>query len=219
MAGNSLFEQDISPKSAKGNIALIAVNVFVFLLSDFFDVRVNGEYLIDAGDLSWVSVLRDGQYYRVISSMFLHLDTEHIFSNMLTLGVVGTYLEMQLGTLRYLAVYFCSGIIAGCTSMGYNMMLGSEIPSIGASGAVFGVVGGLVCMVIMKRHQVSSYDIRRLIFMVFVSLYCGYASEGVDNSAHVGGFVSGFLITGLIMFLMGLTKKKRQCRERRGMWD
>ena len=198
----SIFEQEIMPQNAKGNIALIIANIFVFLLSDFFEIQVQGKNLIDIGDLSWVYVLQEGEYYRIISSMFLHADFDHILSNMLTLGLIGTYLEMELGTFRYLTVYFCSGIIAGCSSMGYNMMLGSIIPSIGASGAVFGVVGGLLCMVIVKRRMVSQYDIRRIIFMACFSLYCGFANEGIDNMAHIGGFIGGFLVTGLFMLLM-----------------
>lgn len=204
----SLFKRDISPVSEKGNLFLIVANIVLFILSDFFEIKIKGEYLLDAGDISWVSVLQEGEYYRIISSMFLHVDSEHIFNNMLTLAFLGSYLESYMGTLRYLIIYFCSGIVAGCSSMVYNMILGSTVPSVGASGAVFGVMGGVLCMIIMNRNLVYKSDINRIIFMAFLSLYCGFASAGVDNAAHVGGIAGGFFITGVFIFLMKMNRKQ-----------
>lgn len=92
--------------------------------------------------------------------------------------------------------------------MVYNMIQNDPTPSAGASGAIFGAIGGLVFVVWHMHRSQRSYDLRRVLFMAALSLYTGFASQSVDNAAHVGGFVSGFLITGLL--LLTLNRKGRK---------
>lgn len=183
-------------------ITLVLLNVLIFLATDFF-ASPESYLLIDRGALSWDKVFNDGQYYRILTSMFLHSGIDHIFNNMLVLLVIGNYLERKAGSLRFLGIYFSSGILAGCTSMVYNMLQNDYTPSIGASGAIFGMMGAMLCIVLLKRGR-QEYSPRQILFMVFLSLYGGFTSQGVDNAAHVGGFISGFLMTLL------LCQKERQ---------
>ncbi len=196
-------------KESYMNCILIGLNILVFLITDFFAVVPAISGLLDQGALSWQAVLEDHQYYRMLTSMFLHDGIDHIFNNMLVLLVIGAYLEKEMGHLSYLILYFSSGILAGCSSMVYNILQESYTISVGASGAIFGVMGGLLMAVLLQRGRGQQLNYRQILFMVAFSLYGGFTSQNVDNAAHVGGFVSGFLLTGLICLLSRVLSQKK----------
>ncbi|MCD7826823.1 MAG: rhomboid family intramembrane serine protease [Clostridiaceae bacterium] len=174
-------------------IGVILLNVLIFLYTEYFS-GISGDWLMDSGALSWWSVLQDGQWYRLVTCMFLHSGIDHIFNNMLMLAVIGYYLERQLGSVLYGILYFASGILAGCTSMVYNMIQNEYVASAGASGAIFGTVGAMLFVVIYYRGKTGEYTVGKVAFMALFSLYGGLTSQGVDNAAHIGGFISGFIL-------------------------
>lgn len=178
-------------------ILLTAVNVIVFLITDMMSIT-GSYYLIEHGSLGYNSVLNHHELYRLVTHMFLHADEEHIFNNMLMLVVLGYYMEEYLGHLRFLILYFCSGFIAACTSMVYNMMQMNLTPSIGASGAIFGLMGGFIFLVWHLRQQQEQVDPRRLLLAVVISFYGGASSQGIDMMAHAGGFLSGIPCAALL---------------------
>lgn len=179
------------------NLLLITVNVLVFLYTDFFAVFSSSE-VVDAGALGWYEVFRQGEWYRLITSMFLHSNLEHIFNNMLVLAFIGSSLELELGSRRYGILYLGSGILAGCTSMVYNMLRNDYVVSIGASGAIFGTVGAMLYLVLFRKGRRAQYNVKQIAWMAFLSLYGGFTSQGVDNAAHFGGFLAGSLLAGLL---------------------
>ena len=181
-------------------LALVIINVILFLITDFSDMFSLSSRLFNHGALSWQSVIYDKEYYRLITCMFLHDGIDHIFNNMIVLYLMGSYLEQHVGSLRYLVIYFSSGILAGCTSMVYNMVQNAYISSVGASGAIFGLTGGILGVVLLQRKNGRDMDLKRLILAIFLSLYSGFMEPYVDNAAHVGGFVAGFLITIILCF-------------------
>lgn len=179
-------------------IALVAINVIIFIYSNL--LSGNSREIIDWGALGYTYITEYHEWYRFITSMFLHLDFNHLFNNMLVLYFIGVYLENYLGHGKYLLLYFSTGLLAGCTSIVYNIMISDPTSSVGASGAIFGVMGGLVVSIFQTHRQKRELDLRRVLFMVFLSLYGGFTSQGVDNSAHVGGFISGVL-AGILLTL------------------
>lgn len=182
----------------KCNMIVVAINIVIFLITDLF-LFSSADALVEWGALGWYEVLKEGEWYRLLTSMFMHGGIDHIFSNMLVLFYLGSCLEQQVGSLRYGVIYLGSGILAGFISMGYNMILGDYTVSIGASGAVFGVMGALLCLVIFFREQAGDFNLRQMAVMVFFGLYGGFADQGVDNAAHVGGLIAGFLLTAVLM--------------------
>jgi len=179
------------------NILIIVVNLLIFLYTDFF-AFFSGQDMVDAGALGWYEVFKQGQWYRLFTSMFLHINPEHIFNNMLVLFFVGSGLEPEIGRLRYGILYLGSGLLAGCASMVYNMVRNDYVVSVGASGAIFGTVGAMLFLVLSHRGKRGQYTVRQIAWMAFLSLYGGFASQGVDNMAHFGGFVAGFLLAMLL---------------------
>ncbi|MDD7403224.1 MAG: rhomboid family intramembrane serine protease [Butyribacter sp.] len=188
-------------------IAVILLNLLIFLFTDLFGFAYQEE-IVDWGALEWYSVLKQGEWYRIFTSMFLHSDMEHIGNNMFILACMGYYLEREIGSVRCGILYFGSGILAGCTSMVYNMVQNSFVVSIGASGAIFGTIGALLYIVLFFKQKEFQYSIQQVAFLVFLSLYSGFVNQEVDNAAHVGGFIAGFFIMGLLS--IGLRRKKNQ---------
>lgn len=181
------------------NLTIIAINLLIFLYTDFFSF--NGDAILDQGALGWQEVLVDGQWYRLLTSIFLHIGIDHIFNNMLVLGYIGSILERQIGHLQYGILYLLSGILAGAASMVYNMMQNSDSVSVGASGAIFGTVGAMLYLVIYFHGKAGGYTLRQVAVIAFFGLYSGFTSQGVDNAAHVGGFIAGFVLAALLVFL------------------
>lgn len=174
------------------NAALVTVNVIVFLICTF-----TGELLYNKGAFS-VTALWQGEWYRLFTSMFLHWDVEHLFSNMIVLYYVGAIVERKLGPVPYTVLYVLSGLAGNIFSMGYELLTNAYGSSAGASGAVFGVEGALLFLVMAHRGKLESMTAGRVAFAIAFSLYCGFTSAGVNNAAHVGGVLMGFTAAAVV---------------------
>lgn len=181
------------------NTFLIATNITVFLLCEIFGSTLDTKFLLEHGALNYQRVFFMGEYYRLFTYMFLHGGIDHLFNNMLILWFLGDNLEKQMGHVKYLILYFASGILAGFVSMSYNGSVNGFVISVGASGAIFGVSGALAFIVLVNRGRVENLSIRQMILFIALSLYGGFQSQGVDNVAHVGGLVAGILL-GLLLY-------------------
>ena len=139
-------------------------------------------------------ILEQGQWYRMFSSMFLHFGAPHLINNMLVLFVLGQRLEPVTGKIKFFLIYIFGGLGGNMLSLFFDMYAGNASLSAGASGAVFAVMGGMIYVIIRHRGRVADLTVRQMLIMAAFSLYFGFASEGVDNVAHIGGLLSGFLI-------------------------
>ncbi len=213
--GHTLYGQDRSaprtPHKTKGlggwdkakikslpwvTVCLVVSNVIVFLICTF-----TGGMLYNKGALGVMTVIEDRSFYRVLSSMFLHTDSGHLFSNMIVLYYVGEIVEKKIGRLPYAVLYFLSGIAGNIVSMGYELLTGDYINSVGASGAVFGVEGAMLLLVILHRGRMESVTLGRMVFVIAFSLYCGFTSTNVNNAAHIGGVLMGFALAACFFML------------------
>lgn len=191
-------------RSYWGNILLVAVNVLLFLLCTF-----TGELVYNIGDFSVMDLIQKGEWYRMLTSMFLHAGIGHLVSNMLILYYIGNVVEKHIGHLPYLFLYFISGLAGNVFSAGYELLTNRYVSSIGASGAVFGVEGALLLLALVYRGKFAEITAGRIAFSIVFSLYCGFTSSNVDNAAHIGGLLTGFLLGG-IFWLLTPEKKKEQ---------
>lgn len=175
-------------------LSIIVINNIVFLIMDWsVDGRIYNTF-IENGGISFQTAIVKHQYYRFITSMFIHSDISHIFGNMIVLFFIGREIEKRLGSGRYLLLYFIGGIVADCTSLGYNKMYDKVTLSIGASGAIFAVVGAMIAILVINRDEFKEIGIQRLIFFVIITMYNGITTTGIDNAAHIGGLISGAII-------------------------
>ncbi|MFK0255446.1 rhomboid family intramembrane serine protease [Streptomyces sp. NPDC090445] len=185
---------------------LIGINAAVFLAGLLFpplvvQLELLGRYVDYIGGP--VEGISTGQYHRLLTSVFLHAEWWHIAGNMLALWVIGGPLEAALGRVRYLAVYVLSGL--GASAFVY-LLTEPNTPTLGASGAVFGLLGATV--VLARRLR---YEMRPVITMVVLMLVLTFVPFGgslsVSWQAHVGGLLTGLLL-GLAMLAPGTGGKR-----------
>jgi rhomboid protease GluP len=199
------------------NTIIIVINVIAFLILHYTPLFGGEGRMLGKGALSWYYVITEKEYYRILTSMFMHSDFEHLFNNMLVLLFVGDNLERAAGKIKYLFLYFGTGIIAGITSIGYNMwkengqyLIGNSTFSIGASGAIFGVVGAMLFIVAINRGRLEDISTRQMVLFAIFSLYGGIVNTQIDMAAHVGGFLAGILLSAIVYRRTGNRMKMDQ---------
>lgn len=193
------------------NTLLVIANIVVFAVLCLFGDTTNADFMVAHGAMDWVDVVEKGQYYRLFTSMFLHFGAEHLLQNMLILLIIGCRLERITGKLSYLLIYIGSGLVGAITSTIFTLGANPNTVSAGASGAIFGVMGGLLCCILTdviqrKRHRVEEIGLTGMIFMVCSALSYGFFSSGVDNAAHIGGLAGGFVLTCVFTVVARIVK-------------
>ena len=149
-------------------MAVIAVNIIVFAVMSIFGNTLDAQYMAGHGAMYPPYVAENGQYWRLFTSMFMHFGLMHILNNMVMLGAVGRIVEIAMGHVRFLIAYIVAGICGGALS--YVVMLHNNdyAVSAGASGAIFGMVGALVWIVIVNRGFYEGISRQQVIFMVIL---------------------------------------------------
>ena len=175
-------------------ITLVGINILAFLILSIWGDPEDPLFMLEHGAVYGPLVLEEGQWYRLFTALFLHFGFYHLMNNMVILGALGSQLEPVVGSLRLLAIYLVSGLGGNLLSLGMNAWRGEvQAVSAGASGAIFGLMGTLVWILLRNRGRVGRLQRQRVLLMVGLSLYFGFSSTGVDNAAHVGGLLAGFL--------------------------
>lgn len=185
-------------RKAPCTIVLVAVNVFVFLLLSFQGMTEDVGFMLEHGAMFVPDIIYAGKYYELVTSMFLHFGFEHLMNNMLTLVLLGYKLECEVGRIKYLIIYFFSGLAGNLLSLVVEMCLGDYAVSAGASGAIFGIVGALFYIAVRNHGRIGSVSERGLLFMVALTLYFGFTNAGVNNAAHIGGVLAGFILAVIL---------------------
>ena len=180
-------------------IILIAVNVAVFFILSLFGDTEDAVFMMQHGAMYSDFVIQEHEYYRLFTCLFLHFGIEHLLNNMVILGALGWNLELQTGKIRFLLIYFGSGLFGNVVSLIFHGAAQEYTVSAGASGAIFGLMGALLWVVIANHGRLGRLSGRGMLVMVALSLYFGLSSSGVDNYAHIGGLVCGFLLA-LILY-------------------
>ena len=184
------------------NLTIVALNIVVFIVLSILGDTEDSYFMLEHG-ADFAPLVAEGEYYRLVTSMFLHFGVEHLFSNMLVLLFLGDTLEQTVGKLRYLIIYLLGGVTGNVVSVWFGMRTGDFAVSAGASGAVFAVIGALIWLVIRNRGRLGEYSGRRLVMMAVLSVLQGLTAGGVDNCAHIGGVISGFVLAFVLCALPG----------------
>ena len=181
-------------------VLLIAANVIYFIVLVSRGDIDHTAYMLRMGANYAPYVFEKHEYWRLISCMFMHFGIAHLASNMFYLGIIGFQLERKTGPLRFFLLYMLSGILASLISAGYHLLTNDIAVSAGASGAVYGLIGAMILLMIRRRDSsMFRRDLPRTIFLVFFVIYSSVASSGVDGAAHIGGVLSGALLSLLLI--------------------
>jgi rhomboid protease GluP len=180
--------------------ALVAVNVLVFAAAALggAGVIVPNPTVLQAWGTNFGPFTTNGQWWRLVSSMFLHFGLLHLALNMWALYVGGRLAERLFGSRAFALIYFAAGIAGSLSSLLWN----PAINSAGASGAIFGVYGAMLAFFLRRDHSIPPSVVRQqrasgLIFIAF-NLMNGVSHAGIDNAAHIGGLTIG-LVMGLVL--------------------
>ncbi|HJA12851.1 MAG TPA: rhomboid family intramembrane serine protease [Candidatus Mediterraneibacter merdipullorum] len=179
-------------------VGLIILNTAVFFILTMLGDTEDAVFMVKHGAMYDPLLTQGQEYYRLFTCLFLHFGIEHLLNNMVMLGALGWNLEPETGRWKFLVIYFASGLFGNILSFVHDIRTGQEIVSAGASGAVFGLMGALLYVVIANRGRLGRLSAKGLVFMAALSLYFGLTSSGVDNLAHIGGLAGGFLLAVLL---------------------
>lgn len=189
-------------------LGLVILNIAVFIILEVLGNTEDAEFMARHGAL-YTPLISNGQdYYRFLSSMFMHFGIEHLLNNMIMLFCIGEILEKQIGKFFYGIIYLISGIGANLVSFWYYLKVDKYVVSAGASGAVFGIIGALLIAVILNRGRLESVTTTRLLVMIGLSLYLGFTEVTTNNTAHIGGLVFGILL-GIILIPISRYNQKK----------
>lgn len=150
------------------------------------------QILVNMGALFGPLTVLKGEWWRLVSAMFLHGGMTHLLMNMFSLYIVGRGAETYFDTKSYLSIYFFSGIIGGLTSLYMHPVS----VGVGASGAIFGIFGALAGFFLAHKERIASHTkafMKDFGVIILINLLIGLSIPSIDLSAHVGGLVIGFI--------------------------
>lgn len=186
---------------------LVLINIVVFIRLELQGSTIDSKFMLNSGAALAPLIVDYGEYYRLFSSMFLHFGLSHLFNNMLVLFFVGDNLERAVGKVKFVIIYLLSGLGGSALSCAFHYLTGDLVVSAGASGAIFGVIGALLYVVIQNRGRLEDMTSTRVGLLAFLSIYHGFQESGIDNVAHIGGF-----FCGVILAILLYRRKKLSCR-------
>ena len=175
-----------TPKKPYITYALVSINVIIFLLQVLFPK------IMDMFCVWNIGIIKYGEFYRLFTGMFLHANIIHLLFNMYALFIIGSQLEGFLGRSKYTVVYILSGLMGSLLSVALH---NDNFSAVGASGAIFGLMGALLYFGYHYRVYLGSVMHTQIIPIIVINLIIGFVSSGIDNLAHIGGLIGGITIT------------------------
>lgn len=187
---NKRAEDIFKVKKPVVTFALIIINVVIFLLMYILGNGSNDSLTLLIFGANYPPLVRGGEYFRLITSAFLHIGFLHLIFNNYALYVIGSQLESFLGKFKFLVVYLVSAICGSLMSMIFTDGI-----SAGASGAIFGLLGSILYFGYNYRVYLGNVLKSQIIPLVILNLSIGFLTPGIDNAAHIGGLLGGLGIT------------------------
>lgn len=172
-------------------VGLIALLVFVYTVELAFEALNTPEGVVAMGALLR-SAVADGEYWRLLSATFLHGGFDHLVGNSVALFILGMICEHAFGRRQFVLLYVASALAGSCLSL-----LWSPGPSVGASGAIFGLQGAAIALFRTHRDRLLVRDRRIGAVLIVWALYTvlsGLTTPYIDNGAHIGGLAGGWLV-------------------------
>ena len=186
------------------NSLLIALNIIYFLYLETAGSSEDTLFMLHHGAIYAPLIVEKREYYRLLTSMFMHFGIHHITNNMMFLFMLGDNMERALGSGKYLLFYLFCGVGANVVSLIVGLQSSVQTVGAGASGAIFGVIGGYL----------EDLSTKQLMIIIILSLAFGFTSTGVDNVAHVAG-----LVTGIVLAAVFYRKPRPRPKPEPGYWE
>lgn len=190
---------------------LIAINIMLFICMHIFGAgSENIDTLLKFGALSKLHIVINSEYYRIFTSAFLHIGLFHLLFNMYALSKIGSQVETYFGKKKYLIIYFISILVSSLLSLVFTPI---GTISAGASGAIFGLFGALLYFGYNYRAYFGNVIIKQILPIIIINLAIGFTTSGINNAAHIGGLIGGFLMS----YATGLKTKSNKLERTSGI--
>lgn len=199
------LEKIFSPKKPVVTYILIVLNLMVFL----YGVLHGNDELINMFGNNY-ELVQNGEFYRLFTCMFVHADILHILFNMIALYSIGPVVERYYGKGKFLLIYLVSGLLGSIFS---GVFMTADSISIGASGAIFGLLGSICYFTYYYRATLQGILRGSIMPVIIINLVIGFLSTSIDLSAHIGGLIGGILISMAI----GIGDKHRKSDQINGL--
>lgn len=193
--------EKISRKDSKITVFLIAANVLIYIITAYYTVKLRGGsifnsdvYVLVLMGAKFNPAIANGEYYRLFTCMFLHGGIMHLGFNMYALNAIGPLVEKIYGKVKYAAIYIFAGL---CSSM-FSYMF-SESVSVGASGAIFGLLGAVLIMGFKMRNSIGKQFLNNILQVIGINIFIGLTIPNIDNFGHMGGLIGGLALS-MILF-------------------
>lgn len=172
---------------------LLAINIAMFYILETNGGSESTQTLIEFGAKYNPAIIETGEWWRIVSSMFLHIGLLHLFMNMLAVYYLGAVVERIYGSIRFIIIYFLAGIGGGLTSFAFTTNV-----SAGASGALFGLFGALLFFGLIYKNVFFQTMGKNLLIIIGINIILGFSIPQIDNGAHLGGLISGFIASAIL---------------------
>ena len=193
-AGTRSFIEELTPV----NTFFVAVNIIVFIWMSVIGSTEDVEFMIEHGTMFTPVILENNEWYRLFTCTFQHFGFMHLAGNMVVLLFLGDNVERALGRVKYFILYICAGLIGSAGSLLYAYFYNPGIVSAGASGAIFGIIGALLWLVVRNKGRLEDMTTLRVCVLIAYAIYNGLTGENVDMAAHLFGLAGGFLLAVLL---------------------
>lgn len=190
---NKIAEKIFSYKQPIVTYIIMAICIILFILMELSGGSTNSQTLLKYGANLDVLV-KNGEYYRLFTCIFLHIGIMHLLCNMYSLYIIGREVENLFGKIKYIIIFILSGIFGSIMSLAFT----HNTISAGASGAIFGLLGALLYFGMHYRTYLGETIKRSIIPIIVVNLIIGFFAEGIDLAAHIGGLVGGVLVAMMV---------------------
>lgn len=191
---SKIIEKIFSYKKPIITYSIIGICIVLFLMMYIFGNGSEDIATLLTFGAGYDVLIKSGEYYRLFTSMFLHIGIIHLLCNMYSLYVIGKEVENLFGKIKFLIIYIISGICGSILSLAFS----SNTVSAGASGAIFGLLGALLYFGYYYRTYLGATIRTSILPVIIINLIIGFISPGIDNSAHIGGLIGGILTTMLV---------------------
>lgn len=201
---NRIYEATFKQKKIVITYAIMAICAVLFLLTYVLGKGSTDGYTLYQFGAVLSSSIRDGEIWRLLTGTFLHAGFIHLFANMYSLFIIGSQLETFVGKRKFLFIYLISALSGSLMSC-----LFSDSLSVGASGAIFGLLGSMLYFGYHYRLYLGSVLKNQIVPIILLNLFLGFSLSGIDNAAHIGGLIGGILSTMAVGITGKSTKMER----------
>lgn len=190
---SKIAEKIFSYKQPIVTYIIMAICIILFILMELSGGSTNSQTLLKYG-ANLDILVKNGEYYRLFTCIFLHIGIMHLLCNMYSLYVIGREVENLFGKVKYIIIFILSGVFGSIMSLAFT----PNTISAGASGAIFGLLGALLYFGMHYRTYLGEAIKRSVLPIIIVNLIIGFFAEGIDLAAHIGGLVGGVLVAMMV---------------------